>query len=403
MDFITDLPKTSKGNDAILVVVDRLTKMAHFIPCNITCTASDAADMILLNIFRLHGCPDTFVMDRDPRWKSSFWAHWCELLDIKVNMSTSYHPQTDGQTERTNRILEEVLRHYIDPSHTTWESLLPWVEFAINSAVQESIKTTPFMLNYGWQPTSPFELGLRDMHVHAGQPYLPEATQAVEAAKLRITEARKCMQAAQDRYKHFADSKRRPITLTVGQLVLLSSKNIRITTTGTPKLLPRYLGPFKVIKLIGKAAVKLSLPPSWHIHPVFHVSLIKVWKGADTPEVSTVEVEGLPEYQVDTILSHKVQSRGRGRSVTLFLVNWKDFGDEHNSWEPESALTADGLYENLKLTEYWQSLARPPLPSAVPKPANAKTLAAKARRLSTRKIVMKMTRRSAGHRTRGSK
>jgi hypothetical protein len=128
------------------------------------------------------------------------------------------------------------------------------------------------------------------------------------------------MQAAQDRYKHFADLKRRPITLTVGQLVLLSSTNIRITTIGTPKLLPRYLGPFKVIKLIGKAAIKLALPPSWKIHPVFHVSLIKVWKGADPPEVSTVEVEGLPEYQVDTILSHKVQSRGRGRSVTLFLV-----------------------------------------------------------------------------------
>jgi hypothetical protein len=161
-------------------------------------------------------------------------------------------------------------------------------------------------------------------------------------------------------------------------------------------LLPRYLGPFKVIKLIGKAAVKLSLPPSWHIHPVFHVSLIKVWKGADTPEVSTVEVEGLPEYQVDTILSHKVQSRGRGRSVTLFLVKWKDFGDEHNSWEPESALTAaDGLYENLKLTEYWQSLARPPMPTTTHKPANAKTIASKARRLSTKKIVMKITTRSA--------
>jgi hypothetical protein len=166
------------------------------------------------------------------------------MLDITANMSTSYHPQTDGQTERTNRILEEVLRHYIDPSHTTWESLLPWVELTINSAVQESIKTTPFILNYGWQPTSPFELGLRDIHQHAGQPYLPEATQAVETAKFRITEARKCMQSAQGRYKHFADLKRQPITLTVGQLVLLSSKNIRITTTGTPKLLPRYLGLF---------------------------------------------------------------------------------------------------------------------------------------------------------------
>jgi hypothetical protein len=299
-------------------------------------------------------------------------------------MSTSYHPQTDGQTERTNRILEEVLRHYINPSHTSWESLLPWVEFAVNSAVQTSTKTTPFILNYGWQPTTPFEQGLRKIHAHVKQPFLPEADAAIDSAKIRIAEARKCLQAAQDRQKHFADKNRRAITLEVGQLVLLSSKNIRITTTGTPKLLPRYLGPFKITKLIGRAAAKLAIPTAWKLHPVFHVSLLKIWKGANAPEPVTVDVEGMPEYTIDTILSHKVQSRGRGRPVTMFLVKWKDFGIEHNSWEPESALTADGLYENSELIKYWKTLAQPVQPRLPRTP----------RALTTKKIQMKVTKRS---------
>jgi hypothetical protein len=239
-------------------------------------------------------------MDRGSQWKSTFWQHWCKLLNIEVNMSTAYHPQTDGQTERMNRILEEVLRHYINPSHTSWESLLPWVEFAVNSAIQTSVKASPFLLNYGWQPTSPFEIGLRKIHALAKQPFLPDAVQAVDSAKARIAEAKKCLQAAQDRQKHYADTKRQPITLHVGQLVLLSSKNIKIATTGTPKLLPRYLGPFKVIRLVGKAAVKLDIPTSWKIHPVFHVSLLKLWVGPHTPEVMTVEVEGFPQVRGGT-------------------------------------------------------------------------------------------------------
>jgi hypothetical protein len=297
-------------------------------------------------------------------------------------MSTAYHPQTDGQTERMNRILEEVLRHYINPSHTSWESLLPWVEFAVNSATQESVKTSPFRLNYGWQPTSPFESGLRKIHKHATQPFLPDAELLVQSARTRIAEAKKCLQAAQDRQAHYANAKRQPITLHVGQLVLLSSKNIKIATTGTPKLLPRYLGPFKVTRLVGKAAVQLDIPASWTIHPVFHVSLLKLWDGPNTPEVLTVDVEGFPEFVVEKILSHRLQTRGRGRPVTMFLVKWKDFGSEHNTWEPEANLTADGQYDNSKLTEYWQSLAQHPA-------SMSDAQAPKARALSTRKLKRK--------------
>ena len=107
MDFITDLPLTENKNDAILVVVDRFTKMTHFIPCAISCTAQQAAEMLFINVFRLHGAPSSFVVDRDPRWRSSFFQAWIALLGIKSNMSSAYHPQSDGQTERMNRILEE--------------------------------------------------------------------------------------------------------------------------------------------------------------------------------------------------------------------------------------------------------------------------------------------------------
>ena len=274
MDFITDLPMTKQKHDAVLVVVCRLTKMAHFIPCAITCTAQQAADLLIQWVFRLHGTPDSFVVDRDARWRSMFYRSWCQLLNIDIGMSTAFHPQSDGQTERMNRILEEVLRHYINPSHTAWEELLPWAEFAVNSAFQESIQTTPFVLNYGWQPSSPFELGLRALHAAAPVPH-PDAATAASLARERIQRARKCLQAAQDRQKHYADAHRAPLSLTVGQYVLLSSKNIKIATTGTPKLLPRYLGPFQVVRLIGTSAVKLALPAQWKLHPVFHVSLLK--------------------------------------------------------------------------------------------------------------------------------
>jgi RNase H-like domain found in reverse transcriptase/Reverse transcriptase (RNA-dependent DNA polymerase)/Integrase zinc binding domain/Chromo (CHRromatin Organisation MOdifier) domain/Integrase core domain/Aspartyl protease/Eukaryotic translation initiation factor 3 subunit G len=386
MDFITDLPKTTNKNDAILVVVDRLTKMAHFIPCAITCTAQQACDLFVQNVFRLHGCPSSIVVDRDPRWRSSFWQSWCQQLNIRVGMSTAFHPQTDGQTERMNRTLEEVLRHYINPSHTSWETLLPWAEFAVNSAFQESIKTTPFLLNYGWQPSSPFELGLRALKAAAPQPPHPDAAALAASAKERIAEARRCLQAAQDRQKRYADTKRAPLKISVGQRVLLSSKNIKIATTGTPKLLPRYLGPFTVLRLSGSAAVQLDIPKAWRLHHVFHVSLLKLWEGPITSEPLAVEVDGLPEYTIETVLSHRLQTRGRGRPVTMYLIKWEGFGDEANSWEPEKNLTGDGIYTNTKLTEYWSSIPRGPTATSQPQAG---------RNLRTSKIQLKRTKRPA--------
>jgi Chromo (CHRromatin Organisation MOdifier) domain len=251
------------------------------------------------------------------------------------------------------------------------------------------------MLCYGWQPTAPFELGLRAINAAAQLPPHPDAATSASAAQQRIAAAKNCLQAAQDRQKHFADLHRDPLQLAVGQNVLLSSKNIRIATTGTPTLLPRYLGPFKVKRLIGTAAVELDLPTGWKLHPVFHVSLLKLWDGPLIDEPFTVLVEGFPEYVVDTILSHRLQTRGRGRPVTMYLIKWHGFGDEHNTWEPEANLTSDGLYTNTKLTEYWSSIPRAQHVSSPP---------AQGRNLRTAKIKLKVTKRPVPRsRTRSAK
>jgi Chromo (CHRromatin Organisation MOdifier) domain len=227
-------------------------------------------------------------------------------------------------------------------------------------------------------------LGLRAINAAARLPPHPDAAATASAAQQRIAAAKKCLQAAQDRQKHYADLHRAPLQLVVGQYVLLSSKNIKIASSGTPKLLPRYLGPFKVVRLVGTSAVELDLPAGWKIHPVFHVSLLKLWDGPLIQEPLTVLVEGFPEYTVDTILSHRLQTRGRGRPVTMYLVKWQGFGEEHNTWEPESHLTADGMYTNSKLTEYWSSIPRAPdVPAPQPQGRN----------LRTAKIKLKVTKR----------
>ena len=382
MDFITNLPKTDKGNDCILTIVDRFTKMCHFVATTTTCTAEQAAQLCVSQILRLHGVPTSFVMDRDPLWRSKFWRTWCDMLGIQLNMSSAYHPQSDGQTERMNRILEEVLRHYINPSHTNWESLLPWAEFAINSAYQESIKSTPFKLNYGWQPSSPLDVTLQPIKDN------PQATYTVESWQSALTQATRVLQSAQDRHKHFADLKRKPLTYAENDYCLLSSKHLTIVTTGVPKLLPRYLGPFKVLKMVGSAAVKLELPAHWKIHNGFHVSLTKPWKGSPPTDPEPVEVEGFPEFTVETILSHDLRTKRKGQQVIYYLVKWEGFGSEHNSWEPEDNLTSDGKFENSAITAYWDRISRPEVP------------AAQARRLHTGKITTKAKTRSLPKRAR---
>jgi transposase InsO family protein len=156
MDFITGLP-SSKGYDAIWVVADHLTKMRHFAPCSTTIDTKGLANLFLSNIFRLHGLPDTIVSDRGPQFASRFWTHLCNSLKIEPCLSTAFHPEIDGQTERTNSIMEQYLRAYANYQQDNWEQFLPMAEFAANNHVSETTGLSPFFTNYGMHHKIDFE------------------------------------------------------------------------------------------------------------------------------------------------------------------------------------------------------------------------------------------------------
>ncbi len=391
MDFITDLPMTNSQHDKLLVIVDRFSKMVHLVPCHHSLTAEGAAKLMRRELFRLHGTPSSFVVDRDSLWMSTFYTEWCRLLEIDINASTAYHPDTDGQTERMNRLLEEVLRHYVTPAHDNWDQLLDVAEYAINSGYNSSTKSTAFEIVYGFRPKSPFGRAVEAMTDDSRSQL---AMDTVRDRKADFDRIRSLLQSAQDKQKEYADKRRRPVPeYKVGDEVWLSTKTVRLITTGTPKLLPRWVGPYKIIKLIkGEVsnlltAVKLELPPHWKIHNTFHVSRVKPYVEGTrvTPPPDTVDVEGWPEYEIEEILSHRIM-----QGELQFWIKWKGYGEDWNSWEPEDNLTCDGEMRNSKLDEYWasQSVQRDEQGALVSVPDKA------ARRVTTGKLKRKQVVRT---------
>jgi hypothetical protein len=277
------------------------------------------------------------------RFTSKFWQAFTSRLHVQHGMSTAFHPQTDGNTERVNRVLEEMLRHYIEPTQANWDSLLPLVEFAINDSHHESINAVPFVLNYGKRPNLPLDLAVQPMGEEATA--CDSATSLAERIQTVVARAKVYLQAAQQRQKAYADRYRREVHYALGDEVLLSTKNIKIKSAGTHKLLPRWLGPFIITQEVNEVAYKLELPASLKIHPVFHVSLLKPYNksGRVQPPPLPDLIEGELEFEVEAILAHRdVQvRRKRNRSKTpvlerQFLIKWLGYDESNNTWEPES-------------------------------------------------------------------
>lgn len=206
--------------------------------------------------------------------------------------------------------------------------------------MSESTKFTPFFMNYGRHPRMPVELDC------GKEPSVPSVKEYTEKIESTIIEAQKNLQFAQQRQKSYADQHRRAVSYQPGQKVFLSTKNLRHRFPGAAKLLPRYIGPFKIDKLVGVAAVKLDLPPQYNMHDTFHVSLVKPYKGSQGevggPGPEFVEFETLVK-KVERILDHRPKKKPRE-----FLVKWTD--TDYTSWEPKSNL---GQCADL-LTKYWE-------------------------------------------------
>ena len=331
MDLITDVPE-SDGMDSIVVFTDKLTKMIHIAPTTKTSTARDIALLFLSKVWALHGMPKRMLHDRDTRFTSNFWTSFFALCGIKQLNSSAFHPQTDGQTERVNRVVEDFLRHFSDKNQSNWPKLLPFAEFAFNNAKHDSTGYTPFYLNYGYHPAVPglFQGTLKDISTQA-----PAVLTQVELIQNAIREAKLQLQKSQDRQKQYADKSRRSVTFTPGEAVLLSTKNLQVRKGTSKKMLPRFIGPFKITKMVNEVAARLDLPTKLRLHPTFHVSLLRKnnstanCKAVPLPEI----IEGELEYEVEDIVSHRSTKQG-----TEYLIKWRYFSTNDNTWEPESNL-----------------------------------------------------------------
>ncbi|KAJ9524377.1 hypothetical protein QJQ45_008576 [Haematococcus lacustris] len=333
MDLVTKLPAGTHGYDAICVIVDRLSKMVHFVPCKESMNAMAFTRLFINNVFRLHGLPAEVLTDRGAHFNNKFWHAVKKLLGMKTNMSTAYRPQSDGQTERYNRVLEEMLRHYISPTQADWPDHLALAEFAVNNSWQESIHSTPFFLNTGQSPVTP---GLRDLP-DGGR--CPSAHAFATWWKEGVAHARRHMADAQARYKRHADTGLKDVEFEVGAQVLLSTRNLRIKTGKVRKFVPRYVGPFVVEAKINANAYKLTLPANMsRLHPVFHVSLLKKYSGSDVgimpPPVEWMDET--PVYYVERLLDHRYVRAGKAGE---FLVQWEGYDASFNTWEPRANLT----------------------------------------------------------------
>ncbi|GJV09465.1 putative reverse transcriptase domain-containing protein [Tanacetum coccineum] len=334
MDFVTKLPKSPQGYDTIWVIVDRLTKSAIFVPMRETDPLEKLAKLYLKEVVARHGIPVSIIYDRDPRFASRFWRTLQKALGTSLDMSMAYHPETDGQSERTIQTLEDMLRACVIDFGKGWVNHLPLVEFSYNNSYHASIKAAPFEALYGRKCRSPVcwaEVGEVQL---TGPEIVHETTEKIVQIKQRI-------QAARDRQKSYADLKRKPMEFQIGDKVMLKVSPwkgvVRFGKRG--KLNPRYVGPFKVLERVGSVAYKLELPEELsRVHNTFHVSNLKKCY-ADEP--LAVPLDGLHfddklqfvEEPVE-IVDREVKRLRKSR-VPIVKVRWNSRRGPEFTWERE--------------------------------------------------------------------
>ncbi|CAN0841373.1 Transposon Ty3-G Gag-Pol polyprotein [Linum grandiflorum] len=314
-----------------------MTKVAHFIPIRYKPNNEVLARLYVEHIVRLHGVPLSIVSDRDPSFTSHFWQSLHQTLGTKLNFSTAYHPQTDGQTERTILTLEEVLRTGVNEFERPWTRLLPLVEFAYNNSYHNSLGTAPYEALYGRKCRTPLcwdEEGERQI---TG----PELVQET-ADKVKIIRER--LRVAQDRQKQYADQRTREVNYEIGEKVFLKVSPwkglMRFGKKG--KLAPRYLGPYDIIGKVGPVAYVLDLPRELdRIHNVFHVSLLKKYHVDPSHIVrpDVVELEEDLSYQEVPVRIVDSQVRSlRNKHIPMLKVIWRNHESESATWETETSM-----------------------------------------------------------------
>ena len=300
VDFITKLP-LAQEYDAILVVVDWLTKMVHFIPTTEKTMAEGLAKLFRDNMWKLYGLSKSIISDRGPQFTAELMRELNQMLGIESKMLMAFHPQTDGQMERVNQELEQYLRMFIDHRQEQWPDWLRMAEFAYNNKIHSSTKTLPFKANYGQDPRMGFEVKKREKY--------KGAEKFIAKIKEIQGEAKAALGKAQEEMKKYVDRKRGEVDeYKVGDLVMLSTKNLKYQMIGrrTEKLTERFVGPYKIKKIVSMNMVELELPSTIRTHPVVNVSRIYRYvgqvEGQRREQPTLVIIEGEKEWKVDVVI-----------------------------------------------------------------------------------------------------
>ncbi|KAL5767474.1 hypothetical protein ACOSQ2_014257 [Xanthoceras sorbifolium] len=324
-------------HDAVWVMVDRLTKSAHFLPVRTDYSLDRLAELYIREIVRLHGVPVSIISDRDPRFTSRFWKKFQEALGTRLSFSTAFHPQTDGQSERVIQVLEDMLRSCVIEFEGSWADHLPLIEFAYNNSYQSSIAMAPYEALYGRKCRTPVcwtEFG-EDRLV--GPDLIRQTEEKVKIIKDRL-------KIASDRHKSYADLKRKEVEYDVGEKVFLKvspwKKVLRFGRKG--KLSPRFIGPYEIIERVGPVAYRLALPPELEkIHNVFHVSMLRKYRSDPSHRVQAESIEIRPDLSYEEepvqILDRKIKEL-RNKRVPLVKVLWRNHKVEEATWESEETM-----------------------------------------------------------------
>ena len=342
LDLIGPLPKTARGNEAIVVFVDKFTKMTHYVATKMSVTAPELARLFIQIIVRQYGVPESIVSDRDPRFTAHFWKAFWRQLQTTLAMSTAHHAQTDGQTERANRTLEDTMTNFVEEDQRDWDLHLPLLELAVNSTKQASTGYSPFFMLYGREAVLPIDVMMKTKVV-TGQN--PAADKLAEELKNVWGKAIKSMEKAQQRQGEAVNKKRREVNFEVGDRVLLSTRHIKMVGSKqlkrSVKFAEKFIGPYTIRKVVNANAYTLELPEQFQMHPTVNVTQLKRYVDGSSqfpsrkvkqarPEAVVLDDNGTGEWEVEKI----VAERGKGKKLQ-YLVKWTGYPQWEATWTKE--------------------------------------------------------------------